>query len=311
MASPETVAQLFARKPIFDVIVFDEASQCRLEESLPVLARGRRVVVAGDEQQLPPTRFFESTLDDSDEDEGDKVATDQDLFERQQSKTEDLLNASLQLQVRQAYLDVHYRSKNADLIEFSNRYFYKSRLQPIPSHPDLRAPEPPIKLYRVDGVFEKSANEVEAKKIVEIVKGLLARKDPPSIGIACMNVQQRDEILQELDDAAAADEAFGKQLDAAKQRMGKGSFEGLFVKNLENVQGDERDEMIISTTYGPDKSGKFYQRFGPLQMSGGGRRLNVLVTRAARACTSSPAFRQRRTATCRPFLRALRRRAAG
>jgi hypothetical protein len=299
MASPETVAQLFARKPVFDVVIFDEASQCRLEESLPVLARGRRVVVAGDEQQLPPTRFFESSVGDDDaEDDEDKIATDQDLFERQQAKTEDLLGASLQLQVQQAYLDVHYRSKNADLIEFSNRYFYRSRLQAIPSHPDKRAKEPPIKLYRVAGVFEKSVNEPEAKQIVAIVKELLSKpeKDVPSIGIACMNVQQRDEILQELDDAATEDEAFGKKLDAAKQRMGKGSFEGLFVKNLENVQGDERDEMIISTTYGPDKAGKFFQRFGPLQQQGGGRRLNVLVTRArarVHLITSIPATQYR------------------
>src|SRR5207248_10632543 len=94
------------------------------------------------------------------------------------------------------------------------------------------------------------------------------------------NLQQRDLILERLDDLAATDAEFAKRLTAARQRKGAGSFEGLFVKNLENVQGDERDHIIISTTYGPDARGKFYRRFGPLGRAGGGRRLNVLVTRA-------------------------------
>src|SRR5207248_2647332 len=94
------------------------------------------------------------------------------------------------------------------------------------------------------------------------------------------NLQQRDLILERLDDLAATDAEFAKRLTAARQRKGAGSFEGLFVKNLENVQGDERDHIIISTTYGPDAKGKFYRRFGPLGRAGGGRRLNVLVTRA-------------------------------
>ncbi len=278
MASPETVAQLFARKPIFDVVIFDEASQCRLEEALPVLARARRVVIAGDEKQLPPTRFFESA--GALEEDANDAQSSQELFEKQQSQVEDLLTAALQLQVQEAYLDVHYRSKNADLIEFSNQYFYRSRLQPIPTHPGKLGTVPPVRLVRADGVYEASVNQKEAAKVVEVVRELLALPRPPSIGVACMNVQQRDEIADALDDAASADAEFGKKLDEARSRMGKGSFEGLFVKNLENVQGDERDHMIISTTYGPDKAGKFFRRFGPLQQQGGGRRLNVLVTRA-------------------------------
>src|SRR5206468_7718625 len=97
-----------------------------------------------------------------------------------------------------------------------------------------------------------------------IVKELLARKEPPSIGVACFNLQQRDLIVEKLDEAAAEDAAFAKKLAEARNRRGAGSFEGLFVKNLENVQGDERDHIVISTTYGPDARGKFYRRFGPL-----------------------------------------------
>ena len=105
-------------------------------------------------------------------------------------------------------------------------------------------------------------------------------KEPPSIGIACFNLNQRDLILDALEELALRDRAFAERLDAARRRRGRDSFEGLFVKNLENVQGDERDHIIISTTYGPDAKGRFYRRFGPLGREGGGRRLNVLVTRA-------------------------------
>jgi hypothetical protein len=279
MASPETVAQIFPRSPLFDVVVFDEASQCRLEEALPVLTRGKRVVIAGDPNQLPPTRFFESGFVQS---EDDDPQSEQELFESQQGEIEDLLAAALNLSIQQSYLDVHYRSRNADLIEFSNRNFYGSRLQAIPGHPANRSKFSPLSLYRVDGVYAKRRNEAEADRVVAIVHDLLKRAEPPSIGIACLNLPQRDLIVEKLDELAAEDSDFGKRLAAARQRKGQGSFEGLFVKNLENVQGDERDDIIISTTYGPDGNGKFYRRFGPLGMTGGGRRLNVLVTRARR-----------------------------
>jgi hypothetical protein len=277
MASPETVAQIFPRTAMFDVVIFDEASQCRLEEALPVLTRGRRVVIAGDPNQLPPTRFFESGLVAS---EDEDLETDQQLFESQQGEVEDLLAAALNLSIQQCYLDVHYRSRNSDLIEFSNRNFYASRLQAIPGHPANRSKFSPLTLYRVDGTYSKRQNEAEADRVVQIVHDLLKRASPPSIGIACLNLPQRDLIMEKLDDLAAEDADFGKRLAAARIRKGQGSFEGLFVKNLENVQGDERDDIIISTTYGPDTNGKFYRRFGPLGMTGGGRRLNVLVTRA-------------------------------
>ncbi|HYE19013.1 MAG TPA: AAA domain-containing protein, partial [Tepidisphaeraceae bacterium] len=280
MASPETVAQLFPRAEVFSVVIFDEASQCRLEETLPVLTRGQRVVIAGDPKQLPPTRFFESAFTASEEDE---PQTDQELFEQQQGDVEDLLAAALNLSIDQAYLDVHYRSKSSELIEFSNEHFYASRLQAIPGHPSNRPEHVPLTLHQISGTYEDRENAAEADKIVELVQNLLKGRTPPSIGIACFNLQQRDLIVEKLDEAAAEEEKFARKLAEARARSGEGSFEGLFVKNLENVQGDERDVMIISTTYGPDATGRFYRRFGPLGRAGGGRRLNVLVTRARHA----------------------------
>jgi hypothetical protein len=277
MASPETVAQLFPREPIFDLVIFDEASQCRLEEALPVLTRAKRVVIAGDPKQLPPTRFFESAVAASEDDEAE---TDQELFESQQGEIEDLLGAALNLEIQECYLDVHYRSRNSDLIQFSNEHFYGSRLQAIPGHPSNRQRLAPLRVHQVNGIYEKRRNVLEGQKVVELVKELLGRDNPPSIGIACFNLTQRDLINDALDDAALSDEEFARRLAAARIRRGAGSFDGLFVKNLENVQGDERDHIIISTTFGPDPKGKFYRRFGPIGRAGGGRRLNVLVTRA-------------------------------
>jgi hypothetical protein len=279
MASPETVAQLFPRQPIFDVIVFDEASQCRLEEALPTLTRARRVVIAGDPRQLPPTRFFESTVAAS-ADDADDADTEQELFEAHQGEIEDLLSAALGLDIHQCYLDVHYRSRNADLIGFSNEQFYSSRLQSIPSHPRHRTRVAPLSLHRVDGIYEKRGNDAEADKVVQVVRELLNRPNPPSIGIACFNLVQREMILEKLEELAEADADFASRLTDSRLKRGSGSSDGLFVKNLENVQGDERDHLIISTTFGPDRSGKFRRNFGPVGQPGGGRRLNVLITRA-------------------------------
>ncbi|HEY3998006.1 MAG TPA: AAA domain-containing protein [Candidatus Xenobia bacterium] len=277
MASPGTVAQIFPRTPVFDVVVFDEASQCRLEEAIPVMTRAHRVVIAGDPKQLPPTRFFESAVVDTGESDAE---TEQELFEAQQSEIEDILAAALNLEIDQAYLDVHYRSSNEALIGFSNDSFYSSRLQSIPGHPRNLQMVPPIRLVQADGIYEKRTNKKEAEEVVRIVRELLRRAEPPSIGIACFNLTQRDTIVEALDAAAMADGEFAARLAEARHRTGRDAFQGLFVKNLESVQGDERNVMIISTTFGPDPTGKFYRRFGPLGLAGGARRMNVLVTRA-------------------------------
>ncbi|MCB1098062.1 MAG: DNA helicase, partial [Verrucomicrobiae bacterium] len=280
MASADTVAQIFPRETVFDSVVFDEASQCRLEEALPVLLRARRVVIAGDPRQLPPTRFFESALVDSEDTDAE---TPEELHQQQMSETEDLLAAALNLDVHEAFLDVHYRSQNEALIGFSNDHFYQSRLQPIPGHPRNKALTAPIRLVRVDGVYKDQSNHDEAVAIGELVAELLGEAQPPSIGIASFNLKQRTLILEQLEQRAENDREFADRLATARQRRGRDSFEGLFVKNLENVQGDERDHIIISTTFGKDEEGKFRRNFGALSRLGGERRLNVLVTRARSA----------------------------
>lgn len=277
MASPDTVAQIFSREAEFDVAIFDEASQCRLEEALPVLLRAKRLVVAGDPKQLPPTRFFEGAVVESDEGE---IETEEDLHSHQMSEMEDLLSAALNLDVSEAFLDVHYRSRNEALIGFSNESFYGERLQPIPGHPKNKALLAPIRLHNVDGVYKEQSNPAEGLAVVEKVVELLNDEAPPSIGIATFNIKQRNLIIELLDERAAEDSDFSLKLSQARSRRGDDSFEGLFVKNLENVQGDERDVMIISTTFGRDEEGKFRRNFGALSRVGGERRLNVLVTRA-------------------------------
>src|SRR5207247_7637253 len=142
------------------------------------LLRGKRVVIAGDPKQLPPTRFFESAVAQSEDDE--PIETDQQLFELQQGEIEDLLGAALNLSIQQCYLDVHYRSRNADLIGFSNEYFYNKRLQAIPGHPSNRARFAPLTLYRAGVTYKDGENEIEAEKVVQIVRDLLRRADPPS-----------------------------------------------------------------------------------------------------------------------------------
>ncbi len=281
LASPEAVAQCFPREAVFDVVVFDEASQLRLEEALPVLTRAKRAVIAGDPQQLPPTRFFEAAFDEGD-DAGADIDSEDDLFEAQQRGTEDLLSAALNLDAASTYLDVHYRSEDPGLIAFSNEHFYKGRLQALPVPPaKLRGKGgPAVELTHVDGVYANRTNAMEADAVVLKVAALLSQKKPPSIGVACFNTAQRDAIAEALEVAAMDDAGFAEKLAAARSLERDGQHEGLFVKNLENVQGDERDHLIISTTYGPTADGRFYRRFGPLGMAGGGRRLNVLVTRA-------------------------------
>jgi hypothetical protein len=187
------------------------------------------------------------------------------------------------LEIEQSFLDVHYRSRNADLISFSNDHFYQGRLQPIPAHPANRAKTPPLRLTHVAGVYEEQTNRKEAEKVVAIVRELLDSPKPPSLGVACFNLPQKDLISDLLAEAAESDPQFAERYQVALKRSGVATFEGLFVKNLENVQGDERDHIIISTTYGPDAKGKFRRQFGPLNRAGGGRRLNVLVTRAREA----------------------------
>ena len=259
LMSPLSVAQyLNPTHKKFDIVIFDEASQITTSDAVGAIARGKSAVIVGDEKQLPPTRFFEA--DTSDED---------DFFiEDGESVLLDCLNISMP----KKYLTWHYRSKDESLIAFSNVEYYDNKLLTFPSPRAINSSI--VFNYCQNGVYEDRKNKVEAKAIVnEIIHRLsdeeLSRK---SIGVVTFSISQQTLILDMLQDAFKS-----KPELELKAYSGK---EELFVKNLESVQGDERDVIIFSICYGPNKDGKISFNFGPLSNAGGEKRLNVAVSRA-------------------------------
>lgn len=287
LTNPETAAQIFPlAKQLFDVVIFDEASQCPLEQALPVIHRGQRLVVCGDEKQLPPTGFFMAHLD---EDESvapeptsvDGKAVDAATIDPYLLQAEDLLQAACG-HLRETYLRVHYRSVDPVLINFSNQAFYHGLLEIPPTC--NTAPSTALQFFAVEGVYDKRRNQAEAEQVLDRLRDYWLRKDkPPSLGVITFNQVQRDLIEDNISQLCQTDNAFASAYQREIARGADGQGEGFFVKNLENVQGDERDVIIFSTTFGKDKQGHFYRRFGPLGASGGERRLNVGITRAKRS----------------------------
>ncbi len=281
LMSPETTAILFPREPVFDLLIIDEASQCTVENGLPVLTRARRAVIAGDDKQMPPTSFFKASSGiEADQDEADESEVPVDAFE-----SESLLVLARHSGTG-APLRWHYRALYEELIAFSNHSMYGGSLLTIPATLSRSAP-PAVRWVRLeDGKWDAGNNLPEAKHVVTVLGDLLARPKPPSVGIVTFNLQQRKAILDEIDSRRAEDSAFAEVYDKAA------SHESLdqrpFVKNLESVQGDERDAIIFSLGYAPvkrvrkDGMEEIYvpARFGPLGQKGGERRLNVAVSRA-------------------------------
>ena len=261
LMSPITVAQYLKAEPdLFDVVIFDEASQLPTCEAIGSLARAKSAVIVGDPKQLPPTSFFSSGYVD------EENLDTEDL--------ESILDDCLALGFPEKHLNWHYRSKHESLISFSNIMYYGGKLCTFPS-PD--ALESKVRLALVsDGVYDRGftkRNKAEAEALVdEVVRRL---KDPKlcrsSIGIVTFSTAQQDYIERRLADALVKN----KLEDVAYERE-----EPLFIKNLENVQGDERDVILFSVCYGPDRSGRVSLNFGPLNQTGGWRRLNVAVSRA-------------------------------
>jgi very-short-patch-repair endonuclease len=265
MMSPMSVAQyLVPGKFKFDLIVMDEASQIRPEDALGAIARGTRLVVVGDPKQLPPTNFFNKIIDD--EQDEDKVGL---------QDSESILESVMPM-FKTRRLRWHYRSKHESLIAFSNKNFYDSDLVLFPS-PFKTSPEFGVKLHRIQrGRFVNRRNVEEAQELVKSVSLHMINNPQESIGIVAMNSEQRDEIEKQLDQAAKDYPALLEAID-----NNKNSEDPLFIKNLENVQGDERDVIYISMTYGPEQvGGRTMQRFGPINTNVGWRRLNVLFTRS-------------------------------
>ncbi len=287
LTSPDVASNLFkGMNGYFDIVMFDEASQLRLEDNLPAILKGKQIIIAGDEHQMPPSNYFSKVFDGEIEDEEDveeeKIVVDK---ENLLLSCESLLEFGSELKFEKQHLDFHYRSRHPFLIDFSNYAFYNQRLKPLPANFDYV----PIKHIQVNGTFTEHTNEAEAEMVLSIIDkniNRLPNGEYPSLGIATFNIAQRNLIKSKILERQKFSkfEEFNRKIEALEEN-------GMFIKNLENIQGDERDVIILSTTYGVGKDGKFAQRFGPISHSKGYKLLNVIVTRAkykVYVCTSIP-----------------------
>lgn len=272
LMGPEAVSDIFPLKAnLFDVIIFDEASQMFVENSIPAIYRAKQVVVAGDDRQLRPDDLFIVKIDDDVEED--------DLESTPAVEVESLLDLA-KVNFEGVHLNYHYRSRYAELINFSNYGFYRAQLQ---ISPNLYTPlRPPIERIKVDGQWSSERNNrAEAEKVVEIIDHLMrTRKESETIGVVTFNHTQK-ELIQDLLDYQATQDPFFAAMYLAEQNRYEGDQDvGLFVKNIENVQGDERDIIIFSVGYGPDEHNRIRAHFGSLNREGGANRLNVAVSRA-------------------------------
>jgi len=297
LMNPDVASRVLPLKSgIFDVVIYDEASQMPVEYALPSLFRAKVTIVSGDEKQMPPTAFFSSKVEndevdvfDGDEPDEDASEEERDTYDETWNRREikdcpDLLQLARSV-LPTTMLQVHYRSEYRELIGFSNASFYGGRLNVPARHPDTEIRRArPIEMVRVNGVYQNQTNRAEAEKVAELLTGFwkAAPSERPSIGVVSFNRKQADLIEEVLEEHAESDAAFGEALARERERTEDGEDMGFFVKNVENVQGDERDVVIFSSTFGRNVQGTFRRNFGVLGQTGGERRLNVAVTRARR-----------------------------
>ena len=274
LLSPENVSSLLPlKKNMFDIVIFDEASQVFIESTIPSIFRGKNIVVAGDSKQLRPSSTFMKRYLGADPDD-DEAPSIQAALE-----VESLLDLAV-ARYNSANLTYHYRSKFSELIDFSNYAFYSGRLQIAPNIVPASSASP-IERIKVEGRWIDRRNTVEADKIVELLKEILTkRKNNESIGIITFNSDQQSCVADRIEKEAGKDEQFRSLITAEKNRRENGEDISLFVKNLENVQGDERDIIIFSIGYAQNEDGKVHSGFGSLSGEGGENRLNVAITRA-------------------------------
>jgi len=251
LASPETVSAVFPMAELFDLVIFDEASQCFTERGIPAMYRGKQLVVAGDNKQLRPNDLYQVKVEDEIEDVAIEVDS---LLE---------LSAQYLMDVK---LQGHYRSKKPELIEFSNHHFYNGQLRMLPDKDMINNGSMGIEYVKVSGVWEQQTNLIEAHKVVDLVVDLTKDFPDKELGIVTFNAKQQELILDLLDIKSIDDNFIIP--------------ESLIVKNIENIQGDEKDIIIFSTAYAPDKNGKLMMHFGSLNLANGENRLNVAITRA-------------------------------
>ncbi|MBQ8321763.1 MAG: DUF4011 domain-containing protein [Clostridia bacterium] len=274
LLSPENVSSLLPlRKNMFDVVIFDEASQVFIESTIPTIYRGKNIVVAGDSKQLRPSATFMKRYLGADPE------TLEDYSIQAALEVESLLDLAVS-RYDSANLTYHYRSRNQELIDFSNSAFYSSNLQIAPNI-SANKKSRPIERYKVDGRWIGRTNTAEAEKIVEILKNIFkTRKHNESIGIITFNSDQQACIADAIDRESRDNESFRAYMAKENFRLDGGEDTSLFIKNLENVQGDERDIIIFSIGYAPNETGRVYTNFGSLSTEGGENRLNVAITRA-------------------------------
>lgn len=271
---------------LFNIVIFDEASQLKVADTFTSLIRGQYKVIAGDEHQMPPSSYFQSTAEDLDIDgnENKEDVFSEDDEQSVLAEAESLLQYASDLKnISKSCLDFHYRSKHPALIEFSNNAFYGGNLIAFPAKEVYK----PIEFRAVNGRYDTRTNPLEVVEILKIIENeihLNNRGEYPSVGIATFNINQRNLITEALNAAAENNTDFANKLLGLRDK-------GLFVKNLENIQGDEKDIIIISTTYGIKPDGTFSQNFARLNRIEGYKLLNVLITRAKHklyVCTSIP-----------------------
>lgn len=273
LLTPEVVSEILPLEMgIFDMLIFDEASQMYVEKGIPSIYRAKKVVVAGDHKQLRPSSLGTGRIEyESDEEDLDDVVSaaleEESLLDLARARYDSIL------------LNFHYRSKYEELIAFSNYAFYGGRLYVSPNV--IEPPRPPIEVFRVNGLWEDKSNRAEAEKIVSLLKEFFVnRRNNETVGIITFNASQRDLINDMIDEECAEDATFGKMVTDEMKRFDNGEDVGLFIKNIESVQGDERDVIIFSIGYAKNSEGRLMQRFGWLNNRGGENRLNVAISRA-------------------------------
>ncbi|WP_137725716.1 DUF3320 domain-containing protein [Prescottella subtropica] len=277
MMTPLAVSQFLSSSMRFDVVIFDEASQVLPSDAVNCVYRGRQLIVAGDQKQLPPTDFFSASTDLVDDEDGDELDVFQSVL--------DLAKGAGGL--TSLPLNWHYRSRHEDLITYSNYRFYDGKLFTFPSAV-FDAANLGVELIPVNGTYRRGTsrdNPVETAKVVERVLYFAEHHPGESLGVVTFSSAQADAVQAALELQSAEYPMLAKLLGDHDR------LDGFFVKSLENVQGDERDVIIFSLGYGPDENGKFTMNFGPLNRDGGWRRLNVAITRARQRVEIVSSFR--------------------
>ena len=274
LLSPENVSTIMPLvKDMFDIVLVDEASQVFIENTLPIIYRAKNIVIAGDSKQLRPTSVFMKRYMGSDIDDNLDPTTEAAL------EVESLLDLATS-RLPSTNLNYHYRSKNEELIDFSNNYFYDGKLEVVPNLVGNKK-NYSIARFKVNGKWIDRSNEIEAKKVVEILKECLKkRKNKQSIGIITFNSEQAYAIEDAIRKECKLDQEFNELVLMEQNRFENNIDTSLFIKNLENVQGDERDIIILSVGYAPNEKGRIIANFGSLSTEGGENRLNVAITRA-------------------------------